>query len=967
MKFGEILIDKSVEHPKVVVGIVAFITLTLALTALLPTLMPETFPALNALKVDTDPENMLSADEPVRIFHDEMKEEMGLYDMVVLGVVNDHHPDGVFNPETLKRVYELTEFAKTLRWERDGETVGVREVDIIAPSTVDNIEQADLGAVNFEWLMPTPPTTREESLAVRDKALRIPFLNGTLVSEDGKALCVYLPLTSKDLSYRVYSRLMEKIKTLSGTEEYHITGLPVAEDTFGVEMFKQMAMSAPLAMLIIFLLMFFFFRKLSLIVSPMILAIVCVICTMGLLVVTGNTVHIMSSMIPIFIMPIAVLDSIHILSEFFDRYQETRDRGQTIRRVMRSLFAPMLYTSLTSAAGFGSLALTPIPPVQVFGMFVAIGIMLAWIWTITFIPAFVMLLPQKSLENFGAVHQPDEDVDDMSHLKGFERFMRTVLRNTGRFTFKNAKLVLALAVLCLIVAGYGISQIQINDNPIRWFSFSHPIRVADRVLNSHFGGTYMAYLALEASEDDSSFTEYVEDLDSRLRAQGRELELEYPGTQEIFRVVREKLSMRAANVQNIEELLKTLTADVNSQLDAAPYELYDAWDQASLFLDTEKQRDEVFKQPEALAYIAQIQQALLETGIVGKSNSLTDIVKTVYRELLSGKDEDFRIPETSNGVAQCLITYQNSHRNQDLWHFVTPDHKKTVLWIQTTSGDNKDMTQVVKVLDRFIEANPAPFGLQHHWFGLTYINIIWQERMVSGMLQSFFGSFFIVLLMMIFMFQSALWGLLSMIPLTITIALIYGFIGLVGKDYDMPVAVLSSLSLGLAVDYSIHFLARAQQSHEKYGRWDKCIGPMFGEPARAITRNVIAVGVGFLPLLAAPLVPYKTVGFFIASILLAAGAASILILPALITVMERLVFPETQRVVFLCHCGTRLLIGILLIGTIVLNVHQFMTVGWTQLTWYSGIGIIALVATCMVTTRLRKCGVATPSEQPEGK
>ncbi|HNT37329.1 MAG TPA: RND transporter, partial [bacterium] len=363
----------------------------------------------------------------------------------------------------------------------------------------------------------------------------------------------------------------------------------------------------------------------------------------------------------------------------------------------------------------------------------------------------------------------------------------TILRNTGRFTYKNSKLVLAFVVLCVVVAGYGISQIQINDNPTRWFAPSHPIRVADRVLNSHFGGTYTAYLALEPSDEHSDLPEYVSDLGNRLYDKGTELESSYPGSHEIFRIVREKLSMLVASVQAKHQLLDALSMDVNSQLDTAPDELYDAWDQASLFLEIEKQRDEVFKQPEALAYISRLQEALLETGIVGKSNSLSDIVKTVYRELLSGKDEDFRIPESPNGVAQCLITYQNSHRNQDLWHFVTPDHRKSVLWIQLKSGDNKDMTKVVSAMEQFIAANPAPFGITHHWFGLTYINVIWQEKMVTGMLQSFFGSFFIVLLMMIFMFQSGLWGLLSMIPLTVTIALIYGVIGLVGKDYDMPV------------------------------------------------------------------------------------------------------------------------------------------------------------------------------------
>jgi len=187
------------------------------------------------------------------------------------------------------------------------------------------------------------------------------------VSEDGKAICLYLPLTRKDLSYKVSSKLREKISTFKGPEQYHITGLPVAEDTFGVEMFVQMGISAPLAMLVIFVLMLIFFRKVIVIIPSLLVALISVIVTMGALIISGYPVHIMSRMIPIFIMPIAVLDSIHIISEFFELYQETRDKRLTIIKVIQVLFRPMLYTSLTSAAGFASLALTPIPPVQVFG------------------------------------------------------------------------------------------------------------------------------------------------------------------------------------------------------------------------------------------------------------------------------------------------------------------------------------------------------------------------------------------------------------------------------------------------------------------------------------------------------------------------------------------------------------------------------------------------------------------------
>jgi hypothetical protein len=201
------------------------------------------------------------------------------------------------------------------------------------------------------------------------------------------------------------------------------------------------------------------------------------------------------------------------------------------------------------------------------------------------------------------------------------------------------------------------------------------------------------------------------------------------------------------------------------------------------------------------------------------------------------------------------------------------------------------MSAVVEAIADFSAETPPPFDLQTSWFGLTYINVVWQEKMVSGMLNALLGSFVVVLLMMVLLFRSLLWGVLCMVPLSVTIGLIYGVVGLIGKDYDMPIAVLSALSLGLSVDYAIHFLARSRAAYARDDTWQLAMRSMFGEPARAITRNAVVVGVGFLPLLAASLSTYKTVGLFIAAILLLAGLSTLLILPALITLFEAWLFP----------------------------------------------------------------------------
>lgn len=881
----EKMIAFALNRPKLIVWSLVVTILLLIAFATLPTVWPQHFPALYALKVDTDPENMLSESESVRVFHNKAKKEFALHDVVVVGIVNEKHSNGVFNVDSLARIYQLTQFARQLD--------GVIEVDLIAPSTVDNIEQGGLGTVNFSWLMPQPPADDEEALKVRDRAMRIPFLHDTLVSADGKAIALYLPLVSKDHSYRIREALLKYTANWQNTnDQVHITGLPVAEDTFGVEMFIQMAISAPLAMLVIFALLWWFFRHLIVISSPMILAVACALATMSLLIISGNTVHIMSSMIPIFIMPIAVLDSVHILSEFFDRYPQIKDRRKTIEQVMRHLFQAMLFTSLTTMAGFASLALTPIPPVQVFGIFIAIGVFLAWIWTMLFIPAYIMLIPEHKLSQFGHVPKNAVSTDAAAN-----HVTTDFLQKIGRFTYQNARGILVASGVFSAIAIWGISLIQVNDNPVKWFVDSHPIRVADRVLNQHFGGTYMAYLEFESDAASVSSKELAVDLSTRLvlrKATATENNL--ANAEAIFDKVIALAETESLQAESAETLLTKLATFVETSIKSAPRDMYDTWSDVQSFLDEEQQRSEIFKQPQALHYLASLQNHLSKSSIVGKSSSVVDVVKTVHRELLLGEDAAFRIPNSANAVGQTLITYQNSHRPHDLWHFVTPDYRKAVVWLQLTSGDNRDMEAVIASVDAFIAQNPPPYHLNAQWFGLTYINTVWQEKMVFGMLESFLGSFVMVLIMMIALFRSLLWGLLSMIPLTVTVGVIYGIVGLTGKSYDMPVAVLSALSLGLAVDYAIHLISHARELRGKHDSWEATIPAMFGEPARAISRNAIILGAGFLPLLAAPLIPYQTVGVFIAAIIGLAGVASLLILPALIRVLEKYLFPQTNRI-----------------------------------------------------------------------
>jgi predicted RND superfamily exporter protein len=841
------LIEFSINSPKYIYAIVI----------LLVALAVSQFPRI---QIDTDPENMLPAANAARQFHNEIKEKFQLHDAIVVGAINEA---GIYTPASLANIHQLTKQILTID--------GVIAPDLMSLSEVDNISQdgssqedgsQQPGSIRFEWMMRDAPTTQQQADQVQANVTRLPLLFDTLVSQDNKAAAIYVPIANKDESYRIAEQIRGFIAQLDSQDEFHITGLPVAEDQFGYEMFIQMGIAAPLAGLMIFIVMWLFFRNVALITAPMLMAMAVVLVTMGLLIGMGFTVHIMSSMIAIFLMPIAVVDSVHIMSEFADTYRPGQDAKVVIKKVVSHLFKPMLFTTLTSSVGFIALMLTPIPPVQVFGAFIGFGIVLAFILTMTFIPAYVSRMSEKQLTALQAVqHQADSS----------PRIER-VLNAIGKIATGNSRILILLFMSLFAVSVVGLTKIQINDNPVNWFKADHEIRVADVALNKHFAGTYDAYLVLDDNNipDFSALDQSINPIIAAAQSEG--------------------IDITTLWVNDMHYDLEERIALLDDALFDLPDEAIPYVEQIIDLLETENSQSKAFLKPANLHYIEQLQTYLATTDLVGKSNSIADVVKTVNRELRSGDATDYVLTDSSNATAQVLLQYQSSHRPQDLWHFVSKDYRSSVIWLQLSSGDNQDMSAVITAIDSYISANPLPQDISLNYAGKAYINVVWQDAMVAGMLKSLISAFFTVFIMMIVLFRSIPWGVLAMLPLTFTVTLMYGLIGWVGKDYDMPIAVLSALTLGLSVDFAIHFIDRTRDIYKQTGSFEQTMRAMFAEPGRAIGRNATVIAIGFTPLLAAPLVPYITVGVFLASIMAISALVTLVLLPAVMQVAQPLLF-----------------------------------------------------------------------------
>ena len=254
---------------------------TLVLILLVTALFGSQFPKIH---IDTDPENMLEADQPDRVLYDQAKRDFGIHDMIVLGITDAR---GVFRPETLARLDRVVKDILKIP--------GVITDDVISPTTTNDVRPKS-GLLEVRRIMEEVPRDEAAAEAMREAVAANPLLADKLASADGKGLAIYVPIAAKDQAHRI-GREIEEIagRELAPGQAYHLAGLPVAEDTFGVEMFRQMGVMAPISGMMIFLLLLLLFRKPTFVLPAMAVAMLSVVWGMGLLIGTGFTVHIMSS------------------------------------------------------------------------------------------------------------------------------------------------------------------------------------------------------------------------------------------------------------------------------------------------------------------------------------------------------------------------------------------------------------------------------------------------------------------------------------------------------------------------------------------------------------------------------------------------------------------------------------------------------------------------------------------------
>jgi len=347
--------------------------------------------------------------------------------------------------------------------------------------------------------------TQELCTSVKKRILLDKTVVNQLISQRGTTTAISAELDDLkniDKKTKVINTIKAiALKAAGKTVQVRFSGAPFVEVEMNRLAKRDNMRFTPFIMLIIFFIVMLNLKKVSLAILCMINLIVILIWGIGFFVFAGNSMNLVTSIIPPVLLAIAVADSIHILSHYKFIYDTNgNDHIAAIKRAAKDVWLPCLFTSLTTGAGFFSFVTSTIKSAKVVGIFTFIGVMFAFIVTLTLLPTSLVFLKKiihKSKDNSTDDHHKEE--------KAKKDILFNALHRLGTMTTRNYRVVGILFVLLFLFAVAGMTKITFQTNVTEYLPENLQIRKDIDFIGKNLGGTIPFVILIKAKSEKYDF------------------------------------------------------------------------------------------------------------------------------------------------------------------------------------------------------------------------------------------------------------------------------------------------------------------------------------------------------------------------------------------------------------------------------------------------------------------------------
>ena len=301
----------------------------------------------------------------------------------------------------------------------------------------------------------------------------------------------------------------------------------------------------------------------------------------------------------------------------------------------------------------------------------------------------------------------------------------------------------------------------------------------------------------------------------------------------------------------------------------------------NLILDADGKKD-TFKNPKVLKLVDKMQKDVdNQLQVVGNTFSLADYINRMNK-VMNADDEAYNtIPDSKNMIAQYLLLYEMSGDPENLNKVVDYDYEKLNVTFQLKSDNSKAINSALDVIHTY-EDRFNDLGISMNYAGSGYKGLVFTDLILEGQIMSLILSLIIIIVLLSLMFKSIKIGLIGSVPIVITALISFGIMGFLGIPLSTTTALLSSIAIGIGIDYAVHFLE--QYRHNAATTDDKLVAAQktMAHSGKAIIYNAIVVIAGFLVLLFSVFPPNRELGALVSLNMFTSFAGTLTIMLALL-------------------------------------------------------------------------------------
>ncbi len=726
-----------------------------------------------SIEIDNDIMNMLPQEEPAVKAMDYIEDWFGGTGSVMVGL----EADNIFTAEVVKQIDELTKKLKELK-----DVYRVMSLTNVTQiiGTEEGIEITPLIGIEEE-LEGEIPQTEDELKAFRQRVMEEESYVGSLISPDEEATLIMATLEPGTDPATIAEQVKETVSTVNGPAKIYLSGLHIMEYEAFISIGKDLSRLALFSVIALVLILYLSFRSLRGVLLPLLNVVISTIWAIGLMSILGYKITIVGIALPVLLIACGSAYAIHALSRYIEELENNqpgRSKKEALVDAISYVGVPIFLAAITTMFGFGSLVTSSIIPIRSFGLFTAWGIFVAFVYSVTLVPAILSLLGIPRHIETG---------------KSKEGWLNRALGAISTLPVRRRWWVVGAAALLTVIS---IAYLP----SLRWetetgsFSEESPIEKASKFIEDRFGGSASVDIVVEGDIKDP-------------------------------------------------QVLKAIDA-TSKDFEDNPYLRY----------------------PRSVA------------GIIKDMNVAMNENDPAY---------DI-VPDNRQLIAQYLLLFTMSDEEGSLGGMLTFSEDKALISARSdTDLGTSELRELVNDIRSSLDKNFEELDVNLILTGMPSILLMMGDLLRTSQLYSLLASIIAVGLVLMLIFRSPSAGLLSMVPIGLTILWNFGLMSARGIPLDIVTTMLASIALGIGVDYTVHIISRYREElqRDSYPDIEQAVTTKIRTTGKAIIYNATAVLGGFGVLMLSEFPQIDIFGELTALMTIVSVIGALLVLPALILVI----------------------------------------------------------------------------------